>query len=75
MKNFVVKVDLLTASSKEINDRLYAEVIHASGVEPKAFFVLVYEFLVGRAQGPRLPSFLKEIGKDKLLSLLDPRSP
>jgi lysyl-tRNA synthetase class 1 len=55
---------------KLINEEIYAKVIHAVDADPKEVFTAVYQKLIGRNQGPRLPSFLKEIGSKKLLSLL-----
>ncbi len=63
-----VRVDDLEA--KVISDQLYEKVIHASGVEAKDFFLATYQALICRDRGPRLPSFLKEIGQDRLLQLL-----
>lgn len=54
----------------ELNQAIYDRAIHGSGAEPMAFFRVVYQKLIGRDQGPRLPGFLKEIGRERLLELL-----
>ena len=41
----------------------------------RAFFVLLYELLVGKDTGPRLPTLLLALGKDKVKALLAPSSP
>jgi len=63
-----VKIDEM--DPKAINEEIYAKVIHAVDADPKEVFTAIYQKLIGRNQGPRLPMFLKEIGKDRLLSLL-----
>jgi lysyl-tRNA synthetase class 1 len=40
------------------------------GVDSKALFRAAYEALIGKDQGPRLASFLRSIGKEKLLAIL-----
>ena len=55
---------------KDLNQAIYDDVIHKTGADAKEVFHAVYKKLIGRDQGPRLPGFLKEIGKDRLLALL-----
>lgn len=66
----VKETDLDAIEPKELNQAIYDRAITATGVDGKAFFNVVYNRLIGRDQGPRLPGFLKEIGKEKLLELL-----
>jgi lysyl-tRNA synthetase class 1 len=40
------------------------------GVDSKALFRAAYEALIGKDQGPRLASFLRSIGKERLLAIL-----
>ncbi len=71
LRQLVNAVDLETITAKDLNDRLWASVIHPAGGDPKAVFSVIYQYLIGRDQGPKLPSFLQEIGKDKLNELLE----
>jgi len=66
----VKSTDLDSIDPKELNQAIYDRVVHAAAVDPKAFFTVVYQTLIGRDQGPRLPGFLKEIGQNRLLELL-----
>jgi len=70
LKELVGKVDLTTIEPKDLNQAIFDAAIHSAGVDSKAFFTVVYQRLIRRDQGPRLPGFLKEIGKEKLLELL-----
>lgn len=66
----IIRVDLDTIEGKDLNDLLYEEVIRGVEIEPKEFFELVYNKLISRDKGPRLPSFLKELGSEKIAKLL-----
>ena len=70
LRHLVDSVDLETIAPKELNDLIWKQVIHDSGIEPKQAFRIVYRQLIGRDQGPRLPNFLKEIGRERLLELI-----
>lgn len=63
-------VDLETIDAKELNQRIYDDVLRAKDLEAKDFFPVVYQKLIGRDRGPRLPAFLKEIGFERLRQLL-----
>ncbi len=52
-------------------DAIYA-VAGSAGLEPKAFFQVIYQSLIGKDQGPRLGSFFLTIGKEELLRLFSP---
>jgi lysyl-tRNA synthetase class 1 len=41
-----------------------------NNVEPRAFFLLIYEVLFGQTSGPKVGSFIKLIGKDEFLKRL-----
>lgn len=54
---------------KGIQELVY-EVSRAHGVEPKEFFPVMYQLLVGKEKGPRLGGFIKTIGKERVQNLL-----
>ena len=66
----ISKCDLNAIDAKELNQSIYDDVIRATEVDAKEFFRVVYQKLINRDQGPRLPSFLKEIGAERLKNLL-----
>ena len=71
LRQLVQTTDLDGVDPKDLNQAIYDQAVHGAGIDdPKAFFAAVYQRLIGRDQGPRLPGFLKEIGKEKLLELL-----
>ncbi|MFC1504279.1 lysine--tRNA ligase [Spirochaetota bacterium] len=47
------------------------DIIHAHNVEPKDFFSAVYRMLISKDNGPKLAGFMKIIGKERLLYLLN----
>ena len=63
-------LDLEGIEEKELANQIWEKVIKATGSESKQAFQTIYKVLINRDQGPRLPSFLKELGKDRLLELL-----
>jgi lysyl-tRNA synthetase class 1 len=69
-KQLLQTLDLNGFEPKDLNQRLYDDIIHVTGCEGKEFFTAVYQKLIGRDQGPRLPAFIKELGRDRILSLL-----
>ncbi|MFQ5970172.1 MAG: lysine--tRNA ligase [Nitrososphaerales archaeon] len=46
------------------------ETARANGLEPKQFFKLLYNILIGADQGPRLGPYIIDIGKEKVLDTL-----
>ena len=70
LRELLLEVELEKISNKELNDLIWERLIHSSGCEAKQAFSAVYQKLIGRDQGPRLPGFLREIGADKVLELL-----
>ncbi len=69
LKLFISENNLDRVDSKELNQRIY-DIAREAEIEAKEIFKEVYQRLIGRDQGPRLPTFLKELGKDLLLELL-----
>jgi len=65
----VIETELEGLDEKALNDRIYS-VAGEAGLETKEFYKVMYQALVGKDQGPRLASFLKIIGKDKLKGIL-----
>jgi lysyl-tRNA synthetase class 1 len=54
---------------KPLSQLLY-DIAKDEGIEPKALFTVLYQALIEKDQGPRLASFMKIIGKEKLQTLL-----
>ena len=56
------------------DDKPCAEAIYSiaqkAGIEAKALFRAAYQAIIGKDQGPRLASFLRSIGKQRLLDIL-----
>jgi lysyl-tRNA synthetase class 1 len=46
-------------------------VARSFGVEPKAFFKAFYELLFGQERGPRFGTFVRLVGKERALAMLD----
>jgi len=57
------------------DDKSCAEAIYRvaeeEGMEGKALFRAAYQALIGKDQGPRLANFLRSIGKERLLGILE----
>lgn len=70
LRDLIASTDLAQIDPKDLNQKIYDDVIHRHGLDGKEFFTTVYQMLINRDQGPRLPGFLKEIGREKLLDLL-----
>lgn len=66
----IKEVDLDAIPTQELNQAIYDRAIRGTGVDGKEFFKVVYQKLICRDQGPRLPMFLKEMGKQRALDLL-----
>ncbi len=65
----VIGTEMDGLDEKALNDRIYA-VAGDAGIDTKDFYKVMYQALVGKDQGPRLASFLKIIGKEKLAGIL-----
>lgn len=70
MRKLIANEDLAVIEAKQLNELIWEQVVHGANCDAKQAFQAVYQKLIGRDQGPRLPGFLKEIGKEKLLELL-----
>ncbi len=58
------------SSDKELNDKIY-ELIHELKIEdPKEIFQVLYEILISKPKGPKVASFIRTIGKEKVSRLL-----
>ncbi len=64
----VPKLDTFTLD-KECQQAIY-DVATSMGMESKALFGALYQTLIAKDQGPRLGSFLRIIGKEKLQKIL-----
>ena len=64
----VPKLDTFTMD-KECQQAIY-DVATDMGLEAKQLFTALYQTLVSKDQGPRLGSFLRIIGKEKLQKIL-----
>lgn len=47
------------------------EIPKETGIDPKDFFKLCYKVIINKERGPKLASFIMEVGKDKVLNILD----
>ena len=64
-------VDLDVIEAKDLNQRLFDDIIHKTGCDGKEFYQAVYQKVISRDQGPRLPMFLKDLGADRIRTLLE----
>lgn len=58
-----------TLEEKPLSEAIYAVAAECS-LEPKQLFAAVYQALIGKDAGPRLASFMKIIGRERLESML-----
>ncbi len=58
-------VNKVGIDAKELHEAIYA-ISKNESIEPKDFFKLFYNALIGKDRGPRLASFLTTIGKERL---------
>lgn len=56
-------------TDKDCQQSMY-DIATEMGIEPKSLFTAMYKALVGKEQGPRLGSFMRIIGKERLASIL-----
>lgn len=76
-KLFVNKLDqMLTnewhtiSTDKELSDKIY-ELIHQSKIDnPGEAFKILYNILISKSKGPKMASFIRTIGKEKVTYLL-----
>ena len=57
------------ALDKECQQAMY-DIATSLGLEAKSLFTALYHAIIGKDQGPRLASFMKIIGKEKLTKIL-----
>jgi lysyl-tRNA synthetase class 1 len=55
--------------AEEIQNRAF-EIARGAGMQPGEFFKLVYNILTGQDHGPRLGSFAKLLGQDRMAAIL-----
>jgi lysyl-tRNA synthetase class 1 len=58
-----------TVDEKELGQKIF-DVAKALEMQPKELFAAAYQALIGKDQGPRLASFMKIIGQEKLSDIL-----
>jgi lysyl-tRNA synthetase class 1 len=70
----LLREDIVAVIERFDDDKSCAEAIYQAagraGLEPRALFRAAYQALIGKDQGPRLASFLRSIGKERLLGIL-----
>ncbi|MGI5097698.1 lysine--tRNA ligase [Treponema socranskii] len=54
-----------SSGEQELSQKIYDAAV-GCGIKPKELFGIMYRVLIGKEQGPRLASFMKIIGKEKL---------
>ena len=57
-------------SDIELHNKFY-EIIEETAISPKDFFKVAYLVLIGKEKGHKLASFILEIGKSRVIRLLD----
>ena len=70
LRDLIASTDLEPVDDKTLNALIWEKTIKGPGIDAKQAFQIIYRALIDRDHGPRLPSFLKEIGKERLLELL-----
>ena len=69
LRDTVIAVIETYAGDKDCAEAIY-RVASDHGMEGKTLFQAAYRALIGKNQGPRLASFLRSIGKERLLGIL-----
>lgn len=70
LADLVRSLDLDRVESKELNELIWERVIRKTECDAQEAFTAIYQKLISRVKGPRLPSFLKEVGGARILKLL-----
>ncbi len=70
LRLLVTELDLEQIEEKDLNQLIWDRTIKGTSSDAKEVFRIIYLALIDREHGPRLPSFLKEIGKERLLELI-----
>jgi len=55
---------------KDLAQRIY-DTASEAGIENMALFTAVYRVLIGKEKGPKLAQFMKTVGKQKILEILN----
>lgn len=66
----LVRTHLDDLDEKGVQNAIY-EVARGAGFEPPVLFETLYRVLVDREKGPRLGGFLKTLGRERVLALLE----
>ena len=69
-KQMLEATDIDAIEAKDLNQKIYDDVIRATEIDGKHFFSAIYRKLINREQGPRLPGFVKELGKERIIKLI-----
>ena len=64
-----VREKLAGHDEKSLSEAIY-RIAGEAGLDPKAFFKVVYRGLIEKEQGPRLAGFLLILGRERVLDLL-----
>ncbi|MCB9229096.1 MAG: lysine--tRNA ligase [Deltaproteobacteria bacterium] len=70
IRQLIHETDLDAISTKDLNELIWEKAVRGADCDAPDMFRAVYQKLISRNQGPRLPGFLKEIGKERLLEIL-----
>ncbi len=57
-------------SDKDLHEKMY-EFIHEEELKPNLVFPLLYQILISKEKGPKLAGFIRTIGQERVLSLLN----
>jgi lysyl-tRNA synthetase class 1 len=57
-------------SEKDVQNEIY-EIARNAGIDPKDFFRTLYLVLIDEERGPRLGGFLKTLGAERVLAILE----
>ncbi len=68
LKNVLKKKNYET--DKELSGEFYG-ICEDVGIENAEFFKRCYKVLIGKEKGPRLASFIRSIGQEKVIKLLE----
>ncbi|MCK4589678.1 MAG: lysine--tRNA ligase [Nanoarchaeota archaeon] len=70
MKELAKKLSERDWTDVELHNEIYI-ITKNFDIEPKDFFKAAYQVLINKERGPRLASFILQIGKDKVIELLE----
>jgi lysyl-tRNA synthetase, class I len=64
-------IDVIKSSNdpKVIQSGIF-DTARRNGIEPKEFFRLLYTILIGSDHGPRLGTYIVDVGREKVISIL-----